>query len=179
MIDVKAYCGYLFLMLLSCGIAAGEMYQIVNKDGSITYTDIPTQDAQAFNLSSTNSAVMPSLTKPLSRQSSPAAKKSIEKRLPEYSLQLVSPLDKESIRNNAGKVSVRANLTPTGKGQFQLFLDSVLIDTKSVASFELGNVERGEHHIQIKFIHNSGKILASTPEQVFYLHKASALIKAN
>jgi hypothetical protein len=176
---VKAYCSYVFLLLFAGAVPAGELYQIINKDGSITYTDIPGQDAQAFNLSTTNSAVMPSLVKSQPRQSAFTGKKSTEKRLPEYSLQLISPVDKESIRNNAGKVSVRASITPAAKGQFQLFLDNVLIDTQPAPNFDLGNVERGEHHIQIKFIHNSGKILASTPERVFYLHKASVLIKAN
>ena len=44
---------------------------------------------------------------------------------------------------------------------------------------KLENVERGEHHIEVRLVGQSGKILASSGQQTFYLHKASALINAN
>jgi hypothetical protein len=40
-------------------------------------------------------------------------------------------------------------------------------------------VDRGAHTIKVNFLDNSGKILASSKQQTFYLQKASALINAN
>lgn len=171
------YC--LVLLLFWLPLQAGELYKVVNKDGSITYTDIPQEGAQSFNMSSTNTAIMPSMTAKTPGKGPVQTSKKSVKRLPNYAIKLISPTPEQTIRNNLGKVSIRGEMTPAGAGQFQLFLDSVLIETKATPSFDLENVERGEHSIQIKFLHNSGKILASTPEQVFYLHKASVLINKN
>jgi hypothetical protein len=170
---------YLLLLLLGSAIQAGELYKVINEDGSITYTDVPKPGAKPLNLTPKNTAVMPSLAGKNKTAQISGQQKKQEKRLPNFSMRIISPAAKQTIRNNLGQVSVHGEITPSSAGQFQLYLDNVLIETKTTPSFELENVDRGEHSIQIKFLHNSGKILASTPEQVFYLHKASALINAN
>ncbi|MFA3792655.1 DUF4124 domain-containing protein [Aliiglaciecola sp. SL4] len=163
-------------LLLFTVAATGEtLYKIVNSDGSITYTDTPQSGAQPLDLQNSNSTVMPSLTNGGARKQSKRTK--IE--FPEYQLKILSPADKATVRNNAGKISVSAQLEPVGNGKFEIYLDGELVQTSPAPSFQLQNVVRGEHSIQVKFIHHTGKILALSKPRVFYMHQASTLINPN
>lgn len=162
-------------VLLASGVGAATLYKIVNADGSVTYTDTPQPDAEPVDLSKVNSAVMPSLTD----GSTKPVKKTVQIKFPEYSLSFNTPAEQQTIRDNLGKVTVSATLTPTGNGIFQLFFDGTLVQSQPAPVFQLNDVERGEHKIQIKFKHHTGKILASTEPRVFYLRRASALINPN
>ena len=155
--------------------SAGELYKIVHKDGSVTYTDTPQAGAVEVDMSKSNSAVMPALNKGTSQLPS----KRVAKAFPDYSLSIVSPADQQTIRNNLGKVTVNGRITPIGNGKFELYLDGALAQTSTAPSFQLQNVVRGEHSIQIKFIHHTGKILASSESSVFFMHQASVLINPN
>ncbi|WJG08927.1 DUF4124 domain-containing protein [Aliiglaciecola sp. LCG003] len=153
---------------------AGTLYKIVNSDGSVTYTDSPQAGAVEVNMEHSNSAVMPSLS-----ANSNAAQKRLAKAQPSYQLSISSPSDQETIRNNLGKVSVTAKISPIGNGKFQLYLDGTLAQTSPAPSFQLQDVDRGEHSIQVKFVSHKGKILASSQSIVFFLHQASILINSN
>ena len=61
----------------------------------------------------------------------------------------------------------------------KLVFDNEVVKTQSKNQFQLENVNRGAHTIQVNFLDNSGKTLALSKQQTFYLHKASALINAN
>lgn len=160
--------------LLSLSLSATTLYKVVGKDGSVTYTDTPQAGAQPVELGKVNVVDSPAPKKPLAK-----ASKLTGKRYPDYELTMTSPSDGESIRSNQGQLSVSATLSPQGNGTFQLFLDDVLYDTNASPVFRLENVDRGEHSLQIKFLHHSGKILASTQKHVVYLHRTSVLINAN
>lgn len=160
-------------------VNSAQLYKIVNEDGSVTYTDTYQPDAQEVDLTSSNSAVMASMPTPSNPQ-----KKTI-KAFPVFKLNFISPEDKQTIRNNLGTVTIFASLSsakttvamPSGK--FQLFIDGKLAQSKPVPTFTVQNLDRGEHSVQIKLIHQTGKILASTETRVFYLKQASRLINPN
>lgn len=162
------------LCLLSASLYAATLYKVVAEDGSVTYTDKPLPGATPVKLARPNIAQM-------SVQTNPAAANNTSSvvQYPDYQLTMNTPADGETIRNNLGQINVSASLSPQGAGTFQLFMDGALVETSGLPNFQLQNVDRGEHRLQIKFLHNSGKILALTKEHVVYLHKASALINAN
>jgi hypothetical protein len=83
------------------------------------------------------------------------------------------------LRDNSGTVTINAEVEPQKSGIFQLVVDNQIVKIQSKSKFQLENVNRGAHTIQIDFLDNSGKILASSKQQTFYLQKASALIHAN
>ncbi|GAB2685012.1 DUF4124 domain-containing protein [Aliiglaciecola sp. 3_MG-2023] len=163
------------LLLFSVAAIGETLYKIVNSDGSITYTDTPQSGAEPLDLENTNSTVMPSLTNGVSKK--PIKRNRLE--FPDYQLKIISPADKQTLRNNSGKVSVTAQLEPVGNGKFEIYLDGELVQTSPAPSFRLQNVVRGEHSIQVKFIHHTGKILALSKPRVFYMHQASTLINPN
>ena len=167
----------LLCIVFTCYLSATTLYKVVNKDGTVTYTDRPVKGAKEVDFKDLNSAVMPSMQS--GRNTAQRNTKRVERALPDFELTMLSPGDGETIRDNQGNLNVSGQLQPAGSGEFLLFLNDQLKDTQNVPRFTLTNLDRGEHTVQIKFKHNSGKILASTQKQTVFLHRASALINSN
>lgn len=165
----------LFALILCCAsLSAATLYKVVAKDGSVTYTDKPQVGAEIVELSAVNTAVMPSMVQSTSK----VRTKVVQKKQPSYQLTIVSPAPEATVRNNLGELIVRAQISPQASGVFDLYLDGQKIRSNPIPSFTLTGIDRGAHSLEIKFTNKSGKILASTPIQTVYLHKASALINA-
>jgi hypothetical protein len=172
------------LMLLSVGVSSMSVAQTVvykktNPDGTISYSDQHSDGAVTMNESINNTAVMPSLQPPRERlYSSTTSTKSVNA-TDIYILKIVSPEDEGTVRSNIGEVDIVASLSPKASGSFQLMLNGELKSTQPRPVFHLNGLERGEYSLQVRFVGKSGKILALTQPQTFYLHKASVLINAN
>jgi hypothetical protein len=153
------------------------VYKTVKADGSVVYTDTPTDSSTPVTLSAVNN-VVPALSQP-NLQINPATQAKPRKVTKNYVVSVTSPAPAAHIRNNLGQVTIAASVNPKGAGQFQLVLNGQVNITQASHLFELENIDRGAHTIKVNYVDNSGKILASSDSQTFYLHKASALIKAN
>ncbi|WP_340677353.1 DUF4124 domain-containing protein [Paraglaciecola sp.] len=172
-----SYCSYLLLLiLLACPSTAHTVYKTIKSDGSVVYSDVPSPGSTPVTLGQINGAVIPALVSPGLLAN---AKSVIKQTPPDYKIVFLSPAPGETIRNNAGEVMVRFEISPDYLGKFELLLDNQVVNTKGRMQFKFENILRGEHHLEVKLRDNSGKILASSGQQTFYLHKASALIHAN
>ena len=167
----------IIFVLLSMSLNASVVYKTVNLDGSITFSDVPSEGAEKFDVSTSNSVVMPALVSPQAKTSRTA--KSLKQTQMQYQLNVISPSPEQTIRSNIGKMKVVASITPNVPGNYQLLLNGVLHKSQTSGTFQLKDMQRGEYTAQVRFVGNSGKVLALTDMQTFYLHKASALIKAN
>ena len=97
----------------------------------------------------------------------------------QYSVFIRSPEAEQTLRDNSGAVTIHAEVLPKKTGKFQLIMNNQVVKTQSNSQFQLESVNRGAHTIQVNFLDNSGKILALSKPQTFYLQKASALINVN
>jgi hypothetical protein len=169
----------LCLLLLCLSVSAQVVYKTVKADGSVVYSDVSSEGAVPINLSSLNTVVVPALNNAASQTTNQM--NSIKKRRPEvrYSVFIRSPAAEQTLRDNSGAVTINAEVLPKKSGKFQLVIDNQVVKTQSKSKFQLENINRGAHTIQVKFLDNSGKILASSKRQTFYLQKASALINVN
>jgi len=169
----------LCLLLLCMSVCAQVIYKTIKADGSEVFSDVPSDGAVPVNLSSMNNAVVPALNNAASQTTSRL--NPVKKRSPEvlYLVSIRSPAAEQTLRDNSGAVTINAEVVPKISGKFQLVIDNQIVKTQSKSKFQLENVNRGAHTIQIHFLDNSGKILASSKQQTFYLQKASALINAN
>jgi TolA-binding protein len=175
---VRIFC-ILCLLLLCISVSAQVVYKTVKADGSVVYSDVPSDGAVPVNLSSMNTVVVPPLNNAASQTTTRI--NPVKKRSPEvqYLVFIRSPAAEQTLRDNSGAVTINAEVVPKKSGKFQLIIDNQIVKTQSNSQFQLENVNRGAHTIQIDFLDNSGKILASSKQQTFYLQKASALINAN
>lgn len=163
----------LFLVLSLC-ITPGyaqEIYKVVNQDGSVTYTDKPVVNAEPVELGPDNRMSMP--TPPPVQTATTNSKAS----KPKPVIEVVQPKPEATVRNNAGNMTIAANVSNADKqGKFKLYINDTLVKEQSNAVFHLQGINRGAHTFYITHIDNTGKTLASTSPQTFYLHQASRLI---
>ena len=167
------------LLLMCFGVLAKVVYKTIKSDGSVVYSDIRSEGAVAVKLSSMNTVVMPALnnaSSQIARQNSPVKRAKPQQ---QYLVSIRSPAAEQTLRDNSGAVTISADVLPKSSGTFQLVIDNQIVKTQSNSQFELENVNRGAHFMVVNFLDHSGKILASSKPQTFYLQKASALINAN
>jgi len=169
----------LCLLVLCMSVSAQVVYKTLKADGSVVYSDVHSEGAEPVNLSSMNTVVVPALNNASSQTAS--RNKPVQKSKPEiqYVVSIRSPMPEQTLRDNSGMVTISADVLPKKSGKFQLVFDKQVVKTQSNPQFQLEGVNRGAHTIQVDFLDNSGKILASSKQQTFYLQKVSALINVN
>ena len=164
---------YLTLLVASLSAQASTLYKLKKPDGSIIYTDQPVPGAVPVDLSKTNSAVMPAYQGKLPARTS--STRTTTDAAIDYAIDIVNPAEQQAIRSNPGDLTVQVNIKPAFSGQLQLLMDNKVVKTQANREFLLNNVDRGEHHLQVQLIDNSGKVIASSPVRVFYLLRATIL----
>ena len=175
---------YILGLLLCCvSVSAQVIYKTIKADGSAVYSDVSSDGAVPVNLSSMNTLVIPALNNAASQALSQTNSRNnpVKKLKPEvqYLVSIRSPADEQTLRDNTGAVTIIADVFPKRSGKFELVFDNQIVKLQPKNLFKLENVNRGAHTIQINFFDNSGKTLASSKLQTFYLQKASALINVN
>lgn len=158
----------LLLMLLITTQAAAKVYKWVDEQGKVHYSDTPIEGAEVVKLKSHthNKMVLPKAINRSVTQQPEAI---------QYQLQIDSPSSEATIRDNNGDFTVTASMTPPPPfgSKFKLILDGQpwgVAQTDSL--FQLKQIDRGEHSIAVQAIAANGKVLATTPSRVIYLHRA-------
>jgi hypothetical protein len=167
------------LFLWCITVSAQVVYKTVKADGSVVYSDVSSEGAVPVNLSSMNTVVVPALNNAANQTT--GQNRPVKKLRPDvqYSVFVRSPEAEQTLRDNSGAVTINAEVLPKKPGKFQLIMNNQVVKTQSNSEFQLEGVNRGAHTIQVNFLDNSGKILALSKPQTFYLQKASALINVN
>ena len=147
------------------------IYKVVGKDGSVTYTDKPQQNAEAlaFDVKTQNVVTAAKATPPPPPK--PVAPK------PNYRVEIKSPAPEATIRNNLGELTISAAQTGAPKAPiYRLIFDDAPLASNTSGVFKLSGIHRGAHTYKVELTNNTGKTLASSPLQTLYIHQASALI---
>jgi phosphoribosylformylglycinamidine (FGAM) synthase PurS component len=146
-----------------------QVYKTIHSDGTVTISDKASSDAEAIVLSaptSTFESNVPAL-KPLLQTT--------QKLSVNYKLSILSPQNDATIRSNIGELSIGASIDPRIGGFYQLHINGKAHES-AAGMFTLRDMERGAYEYSVKFINNSGKLIASSEAKRVYLHQASALI---
>lgn len=163
-------------------IAATKIYKVVQADGTVIYTDKPSPGAKEFQFKSKPNVVSPvQPTNKTGKRVFTATPATVPQQAPtrNYQLTIKSPANDATIRNNEGKVSINASLNPISNGVYELYLNGELYQKGNAPQFHLIDLNRGEYRIQMRFLDQTGKILASSSVSKFYLQKVSALLRPN
>ncbi|MGY5451025.1 DUF4124 domain-containing protein [Agarivorans sp. MS3-6] len=150
--------------------AANTVYQWVDKDGVTHFSDRPQTGAKELKVD----VAPPATNGPLVTPRAPLKK--AEKPI-KYQVSITSPSHEQTIRDNEGKISISASANPVplnGMG-YKLVLDGVPQgQITNVGYFQLTNIDRGAHSIQVQLVDSSGKKLASSNPITVFLHRANA-----
>lgn len=153
------------------------IYKVKLADGSYVFTDKPQAHTELLTFSNQTQNLVPatnltSSPKPLSSSVPPSTAT--------YSVKLLSPADEETIRNNAGHITIEATQPSKPYApHYRLVFDGKEKATNTSGRFVLHDVHRGAHQFQVILIGNKGKTLASSEVRTLYLHQASVLINNN
>lgn len=148
---------------------SGTLYKTVHKDGTVTFSDQPSPGAIEVQLDVPTSTIQS--TPPVNNiQTSSNKAQNLE-----YTVSILNPKPEATIRNNMGELSIGATIEPATGGFFQLQINSEIHES-ATGIFKLYNMNRGTYEYTVKFINNSGKVIASSEPRKLYLHQASALM---
>lgn len=178
------------LCLLGFGMAAttqAAIYRTVDEEGNVVFTDVPPrpgEPGQAVDIKQPNSFEPSASGNRISLEDWARGQgDEDDERNPgevRYSaLRITSPANDEALRDNAGNVTVRAHLEPdlaTGHA-LQLYLDGTLSQTGPDTTFQLSNVDRGTHSVELRVVDGSGATLINSQPAVFHLQRRSVILQ--
>ena len=158
--------------------ALGEIYKTVDANGNVVFTDIAPVDRsgqpapQAVSVQPINSyepppaaATQPSAPPPSSGDVGYYAQ-----------LEVISPAEDETIRDNAGNVQIQVAIAPQLRADHRLLLvlDGSATEVEAVNGvFELSNVDRGTHTAAGRVVDRQGNVVIESNPATFNLMRVA------
>lgn len=148
--------------------ASAKIYVWRDENGVLVFSDSPKPGAEevqvedkSIGIPSMDTSVLDIKPKPLDEN---------------YQVVITQPENNATIRDNSGSVFVSGGIKPIFKRglKIQLYLDGKPYNEPQTHSmFALRNIDRGEHQIKMELIDDKGKVIASSKQITFYMHRAS------
>ncbi|KZK64933.1 hypothetical protein A1L58_08950 [Shewanella baltica] len=158
-------------LVLFSMLAQATVYKWVDKDGKVHYSDEPQPNAQVVEL---KEKTLNQIALPLPKTESNNANQAIESI--QYQVNITSPAEEETVRDNNGDFDVVATITPELKSQYLMVLklDGNPIGQPQIGgTFKLKNIDRGEHTLVVDALTQNGKVFASSSPRKIFLHQAA------
>jgi hypothetical protein len=163
---------------LTCaGPAISQIYKTVDEEGNVVFTDIPpredTQDAEQIVVETPNSFAIEEAIGPREQWVVESEESDEEAAFFYKSLVIASPTADESIRENAGNVSIVAVANPRLQSghRMRLVMNGTSIQEGSQTRFDLENVDRGTHVVATEIVDDSGNVLIRSTDTTFHLQR--------
>ena len=163
---------FMVFCLLAAAVAGGqEAYRWVDEDGVVHYSDRPREGAETIELQAPNVAETRRVRKPA------VAKEQDEEPDDEpetgyTSIEIVSPDAEQTLWNIEGVLNVSVALEPALQPghQVRAYFDGKM-QPVSGTSFQLQEVWRGVHNIQVEVVDATGKVMIRTQPNRFYVQQ--------
>ena len=161
----------LFCLLAAGAAAAQEAYRWVDEDGVVHYSDRPREGAEAIVLPYPNVATTRRVPSPVTK-SQPAEEDDGEQQTGYTSIEIVSPQAEETLWNIEGVLNVSVALEPGLQPghQVRAYFDGEM-QPVSGTSFQLQEVWRGVHNIQVEVVDATGKVMIRSQPSRFYVQQ--------
>lgn len=168
------------LLLTSFGADAAKVYSWVDGNGITHYSDAPPPGKNAKEVDLRAAPLLDS-SAPRSVQvdnfnSLTGADAKKEKEAAKLTIELLSPEQGSTLRDNTGNIVFQGTISPKPPTQYdvRLTLDGKAAPIVSNSlSVRVENVDRGAHEAQLELLAKDGTILAKSSAVTFYLHRAS------
>ena len=158
------------LALLGVAAAAQEAYRWVDENGVVHYSDRPHDGAEQIELPTPNVAQTRRFapTRPTPAEDEPA-----DEPEPGYeAIDIVSPTEEETLWNIEGVLNVSVSLTPAIQPGHQMrAYHNGASQMVSGTSFQLQEVWRGEHTLQVEVLDGTGKLLIRSQPRRFFVQQ--------
>lgn len=163
----------LLLAVLFPAMTLAQVYREVAPDGSVTYTDKPSDSAKKVTLKPLQTYQAPKVEK---AEKPPVEGLALQaKKVTEYkALRLVSPTANETIWSAPGIVQAAADANPplAPGHKYAFFLDGRPVgEPIESRSLTLQNVFRGRHTLQVKILDEEGAPLKASDTVTFHVQR--------
>lgn len=141
---------------------AQQVYKVTDADGNVTFTDTPPLSSDGTV--EEHSIHAPNTAKPTETTRAPAAPVKAEEPI-RYDTQIVTPADNATIPMGPGNFSVQVSLSPRLEAgeSLLLLMDGEPVGTpQRTPNWQLSNVYRGEHRLQVLRVDNEGAELGAS-----------------
>ena len=170
-----AWCTASILAATGSAVAAAEIFKTVDEHGNVVFSDIPpppSQTSEPVTINPVNTFNMP-----VPEVTAPPAEADVPEEVAQYDrLTILAPANEETVRENAGNVTVAIALTPPLRAgdQLVLYMDGNRSPVRAQGtSFRLENVNRGTHTIGVRVLDDAGRIAAEAETSIFHLQRVS------
>lgn len=143
---------------------AAAIYTWKDDNGIIHFSDKPQKNAQTVDLPQAKTQM--SLKAPKTENK--------KKALPSPFVRFLTPIHEETLRENSGTITVEAlsNRPLEAPYTYQLLLNQAPHGHSQLENqWQLTNVDRGEHTLQVQLLKDQ-QVIATSPEITVYLHRA-------
>ena len=170
----------ILILLMSTGLAAiqaeaasGRIYRTVDENGNVVFTDVPPREDEPAE-----QVVIETPNTFASEDAVPEADAWVvedadEEPFSYNTLSIASPPDDEPLRENAGNVTIVANVNPKLQPGhiMRLLLDGGVAREGPQTSFQLTDVDRGTHKVVLEIVDRDGTVLKRSDPSTFHLQR--------
>jgi hypothetical protein len=165
----------LFVGLLAATAVLADAYKWIDEDGIVTYSDRQQPGAERIDLRATSSRTSTYTPTPV-RRSQPATQEDEQPKdeLFRYeSLVVSNPGAEVTLWDLAGTLNVSVAVTPAlqGNHQIRVYMDGGEPQVVGGLNFQLDEVWRGVHNIQVEVIDQTGKLMIRSQPNRFYVQQ--------
>ena len=168
-----------FAILLG-GAVLAQAYRWVDEDGVIHFSDVPVDGAERIDLprdSRPRTSAPPRSTTSLAAAAT-SAEPATEEPTAVFkyeSIEVVRPAPEETLWNIEGVLDVALRLTPAlrPEDQVRVIFDGEQRSTANATSFQVQEVWRGVHNIQVEVVDSTGRLMARSLPNRFYVQQNS------
>lgn len=154
-------------------LVAQPVYKVTDKDGNVTFTDTPPLSSDS--MVEEHYVHAPNSAEPAATTRTPTG--SVEVEVPtRYDTRIVTPAENATIPMGPGSFAVQAALSPrlASSETLQLLLDGEPVGApQRNANWQLTNVYRGEHRLQVVRLNESGAPVDSSAASTVFVMRPS------
>lgn len=151
-----------------------EIYRSVDENGKITYSDMPTQNAEEVQLPGLTIYSSSPVKNTIKTDSKP-----VEKTERYTTFKINEPGDDGTIRENSGRVAVNLQLDPElYNGDVIVYDMDGQIYKQRTTNLILTEMDRGTHILKVHIIDAQGKKVSPVITSQFHLLRVSVLFRA-
>ena len=162
-----------------CLSSNASTYKSTDSHGNIIYSDTPSGNTGEIKLPTRPSVNLFPAQKHKNIASKKPPKTDKITHHTYTSLKILQPQEDNSLRSNAGTVSVALQIEPKlhDGDMVSIKIDGLEITKVRKSTLTLNNINRGSHSLEAFIINPQGQVLKRSKALRFHLHRQSALLK--
>lgn len=161
-------------LILLTGPAGAEVYRSVDAYGNVTFSDEPSDDAEAVEVKPVTTVTLP---KPQTVRETDKLREEVKREGSAYeSVSFAYPENNQAFHSGSGDIQFEVRSTPGLQDghKYEVTLDGQPVGQTTSGSVTVNNVFRGTHDARVFIVDENGVQVKTGPAISFTVHRPSA-----